>query len=202
MKKLFAIGATLLAVVFLVLPGLARSSIVDLATFLSGADAAQTVDPTLDPPPNDGGHDFAVGGGHHLGFVGGPCNDSEPNCTSTGFSAHSGPAGEDPQGHVSSQSSGGVGKLRGDVVCLNVVGDQAFILARETRTDDALPQGEQFFLHVVDNGNPVNRTPPDLIRISFDGFFSPPFPGAPCGIPFLSPVPLGSGNIVVHDELP
>ena len=43
---------------------------------------------------------------------------------------------------------------------------------------------------------------PNLIRISFDGFFSPPFPGAPCGIPFLPPVPLGSGNIVVHDELP
>jgi|SRR5436190_5164554 len=201
MKKLSAISAALLAAVFLVLPGLARSGIVDLATFTSGVDAAQSVDPTLDSPPNDSGHDFAVGGGHHLGFVGGPCNDSEPNCTNTGFSAHSGPAGENPQGHISSQSSSPGGKLRGDVICLGVTGNVAELLAVETRSGDAIPQGQQFLLEVVDNGNPVNGTPPDLIRGSFDGFFVP-LPGPPCAIPFLPPVPLGSGNIVVHDELP
>ena len=144
--------------------------------------------------------DFAVGGGHHLGFVGGPCNDSDPLCTTVGFSAHSGPAGENPKGHISSQLSGGVQKLRGDVVCLQVLGNQAFILAMETRTNDAIPQGEQFFLHVVDNGNPVGGVPPDLIRISFDGFIIPPSPGFPCGQPVLPPVPLGEGNIVVQDE--
>ena len=70
----------------------------------------------------------------------------------------------------------------------------------ETRTDDAIPQGEKFLLHVVDNGNPVNGVPPDLIRNSFDGFITTPTNTNPCGTPVLPPVPLGSGNIVVHDE--
>jgi len=201
MKKLLAIGTAMLAAVFLVAPGIVTGGILDLVTFLSGVDAAQAVDPTLDPTPNDGAHDYAVGGGKNLGFVGGPCNDSEPNCTTTGFSAHSGPAGENPQGHISTHVSGPAGfELRGDVVCLQVLGNQAYILAVETRTNDGVPQGTQFFLHVVDNGNPVNGTPPDLIRHSFTGFFTPPLPGFPCGLPVLAPVPLGSGNIVVHDE--
>jgi hypothetical protein len=199
MKKL-AIGTAMLAVVFLGAPGIASDGIVDLFTFVSGVDAAQAVDPTLDPPPNNGAHDFAVGGGHHLGFVGGPCNDSEPNCGNTGFSAHSGPAGENPQGHISHEVSGDSGfKLRGDVTCLQVLGNQAFIRAVETRTDDGIPQGEEFFLHVVDNGNPASGPPPDLIRISFVGFFTQPSMANPCGLPLLPPVPLGSGNIVVHD---
>jgi len=199
MKKLLAIGTTMLAIVFLVAPGIARAGILDLVTVLSGVDAAQAVDPTLDAPPNDGAHDFAVGGGHQLGFVGGPCNDSDPLCGNFGFSAHSGPAGENPQGHLSGQSKVG-GTLRGDVVCLQVLGNQAFALLVETRTGDFIPQGEQFFLHVVDNGNPVDGMPPDLMRVSFVGFFTAPLPGFPCGLPVLAPVPLGSGNIVVHDE--
>jgi hypothetical protein len=69
----------------------------------------------------------------------------------------------------------------------------------ETRTVDAVPLGGKFFLHVVDNGNPVNGMSPDLMRISFDGFIIPPTPTTPCGSPALAPVPLGSGNIVVHD---
>jgi hypothetical protein len=69
MKKLFAIGTTMLTV-FLIAPGLARASIVDLATLLSGVDAAQAVDPTLNAPPNDGAHDFAVGGGQHDDLAG------------------------------------------------------------------------------------------------------------------------------------
>jgi hypothetical protein len=174
-----------------------RADIVDLLTFHSGVDAAQAVDPTLAAPSNDGGHDFAVGGGHHLGFVGGPCNGSDPLCTMEGFSAHSGPNGENPQGHI---SVNGATLLRGDVVCLQVLGNRAFILAEETRTGDDIPQGQQFLLDVVDNGNPVNGTPPDLIRNSFLGFFTPPTLANPCGLPFLPPVPLGSGNIVVHDE--
>ncbi len=201
-KKLLAIGTTMLAAVFLVAHGIAQTGIVDLVTFLSGVDAAQAVDPTLDAPPNDGAHDFAVGGGHQLGFVGGPCNDTDPLCRYTGFSAHSDPNGANPRGHLSSQAQVG-GNLRGDVVCLQVLGNQAFILLVETRTGDAVPQGGQFFLYVVDNGNPVNGMSPDLMRISFDGFISPPTPAFPCGTPVLTPVPLGSGNIVVHDaDLP
>jgi hypothetical protein len=197
MKKSLAIGTMVLAVVLLIAAAIARAGILDLVTFSSGVDAAQAVDPTLDPPPNDGGHDFAVGGGHHLGFVGGPCNDSDPLCTNEGFSAHSGPNGENPQGHI---SVNGATLLRGDVICLQVISNQAFIRAVETRTGDSIPQGEAFLLHVVDNGNPVNGTPPDLIRNSFNGFILPPSVASPCGSPALPPVPLGSGNIVVHDE--
>jgi hypothetical protein len=196
MKKFLAIGTTMLAVVFLVAPGITGAGILDLVTFLSGVDAAQAVDATLDPPPNDGAHDFAVGGGHHLGFVGGPCNDSDPLCTNEGFSAHSGPDGENPQGHI---SANGATLLRGDVICLQVIDNEAFIRAVETRTGDSIQQGEEFLLHVVDNGNPVNGTPPDLIRNSFGGFITPPSVAFPCGSPVLPPVPLGSGNIVVRD---
>jgi hypothetical protein len=114
-----------------------------------------------------------------------------------GFSAHSGPNGENPQGHI---SVNGATLLRGDVVCLQVLGNRAIILAEETRPGDDIPQGQQFLLDVVDNGNPVNGTPPDLIRNSFVGSFFPPTPTFPCGFPSLPPVPLGSGNIVVHDE--
>jgi hypothetical protein len=197
MKKLLAIGTATLVAIFLIAPGIARSGILDLLTFASGVDAAQAVDPTLDPPPNDGAHDVAVGGGHHLGFVGGPCDASDPNCTLEGFSAHSGPNGENPQGHI---SVNGATLLRGDVTCLQVISNEAFIRAVETRTGDDIPQGTAFLLHVVDNGNPVNGVPPDLIRNSFDGFINPPTTAFPCGSPVLPPVPLGSGNIVVHDE--
>jgi hypothetical protein len=195
-KKFSAIGAAMLAAAFLVAPGIARASILDLVTFMSGVDAAQAVDPTLDPPPNDGAHDFAVGGGHHLGFVGGPCNASDPLCTIEGFSAHSGPTGENPQGHI---SVNGATLLRGDVICLQVIANEAFIRAVETRTGDDIPQGTEFLLHVVDNGNPASGTPTDLIRNSFAPFISPPSAAFPCGTPILPPVPLGSGNIVVHD---
>jgi hypothetical protein len=114
-----------------------------------------------------------------------------------GFSAQSGPLGENPQGHISATFA--AGKLRGDVICLQVILNTAFILAVETRTDDVIPQGQQFLLNVVDNGNPVNGTPPDLIRNSFVGSFTAPSTSFPCGTPTLAPVPLVRGNIVVHD---
>src|SRR5919201_434471 len=89
MKKLLAIAAASLTAVVFAVP-VARAGIVDLLTFQSAVDAAQAVDPTLDPPPNDGAHDFAVGGFERA------------NGAHTGFSAQSGPLGENPFGHVSS----------------------------------------------------------------------------------------------------
>src|SRR5437867_4318697 len=103
MKQLLAISATVLAAAFLVAPGSATSGIVDLVTLLSGVHAARAVNPGLAPPPNDGAHDFAVGGGQHDDF-GGVCSNSDQNCTDEGFSAHSGPLGENPQGEVSASS--------------------------------------------------------------------------------------------------
>jgi hypothetical protein len=78
-----------LTVFFAVAPSGAIAEIVDQLTFQSAVDAAQAVDPTLDPPPNDGKHDFAVGGFRGVGGV-----------NNVGFSAHSDPDGSNPFGHL------------------------------------------------------------------------------------------------------
>jgi hypothetical protein len=56
---------------------------------------------------------------------------------------------------------------------------------------------------VVDNGNPVMGTPPDLIRNSFasNAGIMPPSMGRPCGSAVNPPVPLEKGNIVVRDVM-
>ena len=63
------------------------------------------------------------------------------------------------------------------------------------------PKGQSFLLHVIDNGNPVNGTPPDAIANRGPGdFVAPPFSGPlfPCGYdPEVAP--LERGNIVVRD---
>ncbi len=145
---------------------------------------------------NNPKHDFAVGGGQH-GF----------DDVNEGFAAHSGPAGEDPQGYISATLlMPDTQRLRGEVICLHVVGNEAFILAVQTEVGGNIPQGEHFLLHVVDNGNPIRGMSPDLIRNSFSGGFVPPEEAAqlgyPCGQPLVSPVPLERGNIIVHDAHP
>lgn len=200
--KLLVIAAVILAAVLLAAP-VVRGSVLDLLTFQSGVNAAQAVDPTLNSPPNDGAHDFAVGGGQH-GANGVPdCSNSVSNCVDEGFSAHSGPNGEDPQGHVSATfMTPQPYKLRGRVVCLNVQGNQAWILVLQQEAGTpGYPQGQHFLLHVIDNGNPVNGTPTDMIVNIAPGAFSPGPTTGPnrCGFsPFA--VPLQKGNIVVHDE--
>src|SRR5205085_1108030 len=84
-KVLLALAAALLATA---LPAVASAD-YSLLDFESATDALQAVDPTIDPPPNDRSNDFAVGG-----FQGERNNN-------VGFSAHSGPLGENPQGHLS-----------------------------------------------------------------------------------------------------
>lgn len=142
------------------------------------------------------GHDFAVGGGRHLNFGTGP------GFTNEGFAAQSGPSGEDPKGHVSFNSSDpGSGKAQGHVTCLNVVGNEAFILWTQEKAGEPVPEGTVILLHVVDNGRPSDGVP-DLIRNSFDPFIFPATPERPCGTPVLPPVLLEQGNITVHDGLP
>jgi hypothetical protein len=144
-----------------------------------------------------GAHDFVVGGGQHvLGVV------------KEGVSAHSGPLGEDPQGHISGISVDPPPvtqpeQTNGDVICLNVVGNEAFILS--VPTHGTFPEGELILTHIVDNGNPVNGESVDLIRNSFlsnGGIILPEFGGGPCGTPVFPPVPVTNGNYLVHDELP
>jgi hypothetical protein len=94
-------------------------------------------------------------------------------------------------------------KLRGPVTCLDVHVNEAFILVLQT-VDGApgFPKGQEFLLHVVDNGNPINGTPPDAIanRGPEDIVLPRPFAGPlfPCGYdPEVTP--LERGNIVVRD---
>lgn len=131
-------------------------------------------------PPQD----FVVGGGHH----------SSPDTQFT-FSAHSGPLGEDAKGHLNFKLEGEP-RVRADVTCLIVVGNQAFVTAQMRQ-----PGGGLVVLHAVDNGEPSDATP-DLLRFSFASFIRPA-PGSPgCFLPVLPPAPVTQGNIVVHDGTP
>src|SRR6266852_6292170 len=131
----------MLTVVFLVAPGTVSATIVDLLTFQSAVDSAQAVDPTLASPANDGAHDFAVGGFERR------------NGFHTGFSAQSGPLGENPFGHLSSTLDPGVAQQRYDVTCLAVAGDHASIglVPSNAGSNDATTET---VLVVVDSGLP------------------------------------------------
>jgi hypothetical protein len=177
------------------------SATYDLFEYDLAVQAALDVDPDVAPfATNNPALDFAVGGGQHVCFPG-------PACVDEGFAAHSGPNGEDPRGHVSATfpapadlgPTASPDQVKGPVTCVNVVGNEAFIIFIQTKEDSSIAVGTPVLLHVVDNGNPINGTPPDLIRNSFPGGYIGPFPEPPCGIPFFPPVPLDRGNIVVHD---
>jgi hypothetical protein len=102
-------------------------------------------------PPND----FAVGGGKHT-------DPANPNVAiQFAFSAQSGPLGEDPKGQIQLDFDGN--KIKAEVTCLIVVGNEAFI----TGVSDELPGGI-VVTHAVDNGEPSDGTP-DLLRNSFQG---------------------------------
>ncbi len=179
----------------------------DPLEFPAAVDALNTYSPdSMAAPTNDGAHDMAVGGGQHgVNFIG-ECSNKFGSCVNEGFSAQSGPSGENPQGHVSATySTPSPFKLRGPVLCLDVHGNEAFILVMQTVDggDSGFPQGQPFLVHVIDNGNPINGTPPDAIANIGPGDFLPPgvTPFLPCG---FSPAaaPLERGNIVVRDAMP
>jgi hypothetical protein len=198
-RKVVTGAVAILAAVFLLGPGLARAEIVDLFSFQSAVDAAQAVDPTLNSPPNDGRHDFAVGGGRTV-----------PDNLGFGFSAHSGPLGENPKGHMSFGLSLAppfpkVAQVTIDVTCLTVVLNVATIGGEITHVNapggDPVPivqEGRGALFVATDNGNPVNGQP-------VDQFAFVALPAAPPAIcPPLGPFagPLTNGNILVHDALP
>jgi hypothetical protein len=204
-KRFYAslLGGLIAAAVLALAPS---ATAFDPLEFPAAVDALNTYSPeSLTPPTNDGAHDFAVGGGQHgAGFIS-DCSNSNGNCVNEGFSAQSGLLGENPQGRVSATFlTPHPFKLRGPVLCLDVNGNHAFILAMQTEDAAAVgfPKNQPFLLEVMDNGNPVMGTPPDLIRNRGPGDFLPgiPFSGFPCGEP-LDPllVPLLRGNIVVRD---
>jgi hypothetical protein len=147
-----------------------------------------------------GSRDFAVGGGQHDDLLG-VCSNSDGTCVNVGFAAHSDPAGDNPQGHVSFTQPRTGFELKGPVTCLRVTGNQAVMVFIQTK--ESFPgaiEGEPAALHVVDNGNPVEGESPDLIRgyPNVTGLTNP----VTCFVPFLPPVRNVRGNIVVSDALP
>ena len=163
----------------------------DLLGFQSAVDAMLAVDPTLDPPPNDGTRDFVVGGFHAFGN------------TLWGLSAHSGPLGEAPFGHVSQtqqQISGETKHARWRVTCLDVDGDLAAAtgIPTEARSNDDF--GPHVFVFrdggpgrdldgVEQRGLGAGRNPVNLHHPLFDLAAA------------LAP-PNERGNILVHDAMP
>jgi hypothetical protein len=137
-------------------------------------------------PPKD----FAVGGGKQI-------DPAHPDVDiQFAFSAHSGPLGEDPKGHVQLFFPEGV--IHAEVTCVIIAGNEAFI----TAVDDELPGGI-VVVHAVDNGEPSDGTP-DLARGSFAPFIVESTEQPGCFLPTgeLAPVPVTQGNIVVHDGQP
>jgi hypothetical protein len=194
------------AIVFALAP---LASAYDPGELPLALDAMDTYSPeSIAAPTNDGRHDFAVGGGQHGdgGFPdckNGPSIVGPGTCVNEGFSAQSGPSGENPKGRVSATfETPHPAKLRGPVLCVDVHGTEAFILVMQTEdaADLGFPKNEPFLLHVVDNGNPVMGTPPDLIANvgPDDPAFVPASEMYPCGFTQFS-VPLQKGNIVVRD---
>jgi hypothetical protein len=182
------------------------ASAYDPLEYPASVDALNTYAPDATAAPaNDGKHNIAVGGGQHGANFVGECSNSSGTCVNEGFAAQSNPDGTNPKGHVSATyKNPGPTKLRGNVTCLDVQGNEAFMLVLQSADAPGFPNGQLFLLHVIDNGDPVNGTPPDAISNRGPGNFEPPgsiiavLLGHPCGYdPEVAP--LERGNITVRD---
>jgi hypothetical protein len=185
MKRWLTIPAAVVAAASLSLAGTAWAGIVDLLDFSAAVEAAQAVDPTIASPQNDGEHDFTVGGFERTGA----------NINShVGFSAQSGPQGQEPKGHLSATNSMTGVKERYDAICVAVAGPNAAVglVPRDAPPDNAATPR---ILAVHDGGLPGGGGdlyafylfPPTATNCVF-------FVGGAVFIP-------ESGNILVHDEL-
>ncbi len=151
-------------------------AVVSTLTLTAGIASAQ--------PPQD----FVTGAGNHAGGV------------QFTVSAHRGPAGQGAMGTFSFKIAGQE-RVRAEVTCLIVVGNQAIVTG--TYTDPQTGTAQIVVMHVVDNGEPGTSATPDLLRFSFANGGIVPDPQHPgCFLPVLPPVPVTQGNIVVHDAQP
>jgi hypothetical protein len=163
----------------------------DLLGFQSAVDAMLAVDPTLDPPPNDGRHDFVVAG-------------VQAGTGSLAVSAHSGPSGEEPFGHISetiSDAPGDEKQHRWRVTCVNVAANLAAITGVATRTSDT-PHGRTFLFR---DGGPQGGTPLNPDSVAYTGAASPDDCLNPAHLAFaaiISPLGTEHGNVLVHDAQP
>ncbi len=143
-----------------------------------------------------GAGDFAVGGANNTsGFF------------QIGLSGHSGPAGEDPKGHVSARSrpQGGFPvpfRFGGEVTCLRVDGNRASIKYRFDQSEDPTFVGGGVQIFVEDNGEPRSGQPVDAasFRVPLTrALFEASGPEA-CEDPNTGTYsPIDSGNFTVHD---
>jgi hypothetical protein len=113
--------------------------------------------------------------------------------------AKSGPSGEDPQGHFffTGVSSFGSADIRGDVTCLNVVGNRATIGGEitQSRVDNpSFEEGEGVLIFVEDNGEPGKAN--DMLEL-----FAEPTPPTVCPPPEPD-FAITGGNYIVHDAMP
>ena len=170
---------------------LARLPLALLSLFLVLAPAASASHGSSRSP-----RDFAVGGANNtLGFF------------QIGISAHSGPAGEDPDGHVSARSrpQGGFPipfRFGGEVTCLRVEGNRATIKYRFDQSDSPALEGGGVQIFVEDNGEPRSGGPrdgaapgPPLTRELFEAAQPNVYQDANTAVYN----PIDSGNFVVHD---
>jgi hypothetical protein len=174
-RVLIALAAT----VFAVAVPASAADVYSLLDFNSAVNALRAVDPTIDPPPNDPSRDLAVGGFH----------GAQQN--NVGVSAHSGPTGEDPNGHVSDTSKTFKGRFR--VTCLAVLGNRA-ALGLEPTNAASNDQATELVLVVQDNRN---LAIPDQYEFL-------PEAAASCPDDLIDTPEffIQSGNILVHDALP
>ena len=177
--------ALAVAAVAIALPASA-SALYSLFEYDSAVDALEAVDPTITPAANDPGKDFAVGGFRGI----------ENN--RVGFSGHSGPLGQDPQGHVSETIPGffmgpsSTRQGRFKVTCFAAfANDAALGLTPTDAASNDLP--DEVVLAVRDNkafGMP-------------DEYAFVPGPASACAAAVGDALfPIQSGNILVHDALP
>jgi hypothetical protein len=168
----------------------ATADTADLLDFESTVEEMPAIDPTLEAPPNDGKHDFVVA-------------SFQQDDLNWGVSAHSGPTGEAPYGHVSVTFPEGPSDLkqaRWRVTCVNVGGNLAAIggVPAEAASDDL----DEPFVFFFRDGGPGGGTP-----VEPDGFeFFQADPNV-CQNPFALPFaatspPIERGNILVHDVQP
>ena len=186
--NLRALAVAALTALFIAAPGPVAAADIDLLDLQAAVAAAQEVDPTLDPPPTDGTRDFVVGG-----FQSGDSNN--------GLSAHSGPAGEDPWGHVSRTvpENPEVVQERWRVTCVNVQGNLALVGAVPMQTGSSSPLP---FLFMLRDSGPGGGT-----ALNPDGSRSISVPPDECLNPtwfFFAATapPIEHGNILVHDAQP
>jgi hypothetical protein len=156
----------------------------------SAVDALVAVDPTIEPAANDHGKDFAVGG-----FRGDQNNK-------VGFSAHSGPLGQDAQGHLSETIPGffpmssTTFQARFRVVCLKVIGNEAAMGLART---DAASNDEQADVFFAVRDNALLAMPDEYAFVAVElGDVPETCVAAISDAAFF----IESGNILVHDALP